>query len=297
LQDHQASAVCFEVADGVQTADPLLRDPKLFRSLLETYKKDRSGPLGQFFADSSHISPPETFGPGGKDFLPNLLNQVSPDSSSKSAYDKLKEEVLLDQFAKDDGATAHNFMAKIQFNVGGTDINDAAKVGNYFTIFTSLNQSFSQGSVHINSALPTDKPTMDPAYLAHPMDLELLARHVQFFSVLISTPPLSGFFKKGGERIPTDAFSNGTEAPSLDEAKELVRRSMLSNYHPMGTCAMLKRDLGGVVDERLRVYGVKGLRVVDASIFPLMTRGNPITSVYAVAERAVDLIKEDWKDR
>src|SRR6202012_4265893 len=115
---------------------------------------------------------------------------------------------------------------------------------NYFTLFTSLNHPFSRGSVHINSALPTDKPTMDPAYLSHPMDLELLARHVQFFSVLISTPPLSRFFKKGGKRIPTYAFPNGTEAPTLDEAKELVRRTLLSNYHPMGTCAMMKRELG-----------------------------------------------------
>ena len=56
---------------------------------------------------------------------------------------------------------------------------------------------------------------------------------------------------------------------------------------------MLPREEGGVVDKRLRVYGVKGLRVVDASIFPMVPRGNIQSSVYAVAERAADLILED----
>ena len=55
---------------------------------------------------------------------------------------------------------------------------------------------------------------------------------------------------------------------------------------------MMSRELGGVVDERLCVYGVKGLRVCDASVFPVVPRGNVLTTVYAVAERAVDLIRE-----
>jgi choline dehydrogenase-like flavoprotein len=57
---------------------------------------------------------------------------------------------------------------------------------------------------------------------------------------------------------------------------------------------MLPRKKGGVVDEKLKVYGVKGLRVVDASVMPLITRGNTQATVYAVAERAADLVKEDW---
>jgi choline dehydrogenase-like flavoprotein len=60
---------------------------------------------------------------------------------------------------------------------------------------------------------------------------------------------------------------------------------------------MAPREKGGVVDERLRVHGVKNLRVVDASIFPLVPRGNVITSVYAVAEKAADMLREDWRGR
>ena len=69
----------------------------------------------------------------------------------------------------------------------------------------------------------------------------------------------------------------------------------MSHFHPVGSCAMLPRDKGGVVDDSLNVYGVNGLRVCDASIFPMATRGTPISAVYAVAERGSDLIKNDWK--
>ncbi|KAK2760059.1 aryl-alcohol [Colletotrichum kahawae] len=62
-----------------------------------------------------------------------------------------------------------------------------------------------------------------------------------------------------------------------------------------GSCAMMPREQGGVVDERLRVYGTKKLRVVDASIFPIEPSGNIQSTVYAVAERAADLIKQDRK--
>ena len=61
----------------------------------------------------------------------------------------------------------------------------------------------------------------------------------------------------------------------------------------MSTCSMLPRTEGGVVDPRLKVYGTRNLRVVDASVFPLAVRGNLQTLVYAVAERAVDFLRED----
>ena len=79
----------------------------------------------------------------------------------------------------------------------------------------------------------------------------------------------------------------------LKQAKEMARE-MITNFHPVGTCPMGPREKGGVVDERLRVHGVKGLRVVDASVFPLIMRGNVVSSVYAVAERAAEMVRQDW---
>ena len=111
---------------------------------------------------------------------------------------------------------------------------------------------------------------------------------------MTTTPPFAQSFKPDGKVIPPNSF-NRSSTPTLESAKETVRDSLMSHFHPVGSCAMLPRDKGGVVDDKLKVYGVKGLRVCDASIFPMAPRGNPISTVYAVAERGADLIKDHWK--
>jgi choline dehydrogenase-like flavoprotein len=82
--------------------------------------------------------------------------------------------------------------------------------------------------------------------------------------------------------------------PSVDitdtkQARDVVYDWTMSEYHPIGTCSM-----GDCVDSRLKVNGVRNLRVVDASVFPNHVSGNIVASVYAVAEKAADIIKADW---
>lgn len=110
---------------------------------------------------------------------------------------------------------------------------------------------------------------------------------MRFVPTIAKTQPLASLIKDGGKRLP-----EGMEISTLEATKEHVKRNLITNNHPCGTCAMPPRDKGGVVDERLRVYGVKNLRVVDASVFLMIPRGNIQSSVYAVAERAADLIRE-----
>ena len=93
----------------------------------------------------------------------------------------------------------------------------------------------------------------------------------------------------GGEVAP------GPSVQSDADILQWIRSDTVPNWHACGTCAMKPQADGGVVDERLRVYGVTGLRVVDASIFPLIPDANIQAAVYMTAEKAADLIKEDWK--
>jgi choline dehydrogenase-like flavoprotein len=130
---------------------------------------------------------------------------------------------------------------------------------------------------------PTKQPAIDPAYLKHPADVAVLAGGMKFLDKLSQSGHLKG---KLGKRI--------RPAPELDlqdtaSAKETVRDWVMGEYHPCGTCAM-----GQVVDGKLRVKGVSGLRVADASIFPNHVSGNICSSVYAVAEKAADIIKADY---
>ena len=167
--------------------------------------------------------------------------------------------------------------------------NPALAPGNYVTIIVVLTHPFSRGTVHITSPNITDKPVVDPNYLADPKDLAIISAGVLAAQELATKPPLSKFLKNGGK-----VFEPGFPASITPKnVADMVKGSFSSEYHPIGTTAMLPRGEGGVVDERFRVYGTKKLRVVDAGVFPLHVRGNIQSLVYAVAERAADMIKED----
>ena len=153
-------------------------------------------------------------------------------------------------------------------------------------ILSVLHHPMSRGSVHITSSDVEVKPMWNPNFMSHPLDLELLARACQFSEQLVSTAPFSDALT-GGNRWPN------LRGDTLDDAKEIVRRSTISAYHPTGSCGMRPESDGGVVNARLIVHGTTNLRVIDASIFPLEPAGNIQATVYAVAERAADMIKED----
>ncbi|KAJ5728718.1 glucose-methanol-choline oxidoreductase-like protein [Penicillium malachiteum] len=156
---------------------------------------------------------------------------------------------------------------------------------------TNILHPLSRGSSHITSAKAEDPPVIDPRYLSHPADLEMLARHTRFVDSIAASEPFASMLKPGGKRspgAPADLW-----AVSLDEVKEYVQAAGKSTFHPTGTCAMMRREKGGVVDARLRVWGTRSLRVVDASVIPIIPTGNTQSAVHAIAERAADLIKED----
>ena len=160
--------------------------------------------------------------------------------------------------------------------------------GNYFSMLTVLEHPLSRGSVHIVSADPTVYPAIDPNYLSHPLDVFVISQAMLHLQQVARTTPLSTHLKDGGH-----VFQPGFYELDEDNVEAFVRNSFSSEYHPIGTCAMGPREEGGVVSERMVVHGTSNLRVVDASVFPLQVRGNLASLVYAVAERAADLIKED----
>jgi choline dehydrogenase-like flavoprotein len=83
----------------------------------------------------------------------------------------------------------------------------------------------------------------------------------------------------------------GANVTSDADVDAWIRSSASTLYHPAGTCKMGSRDEGGVVDSELKVYGVEGLRVVDASVIPILPASHTMTTVFAVAEKAADIIR------
>ncbi|KAF7948946.1 hypothetical protein EAE96_008125 [Botrytis aclada] len=159
--------------------------------------------------------------------------------------------------------------------------------GKHISIAIELSHPLSRGSIHITSSLPEHTGTntgvaIESRYLTHPLDIEILSSLLCFTEDVISRAELlTRYLKPFSKRFA-----------ELDRAKDYVRRTVDGAYHYTGTCAMMARAMGGVVDGRLRVYGCSNLRVCDASVIPVEPTANPQAVVYAVAEMGAGFVGE-----
>ncbi|GAB7332450.1 hypothetical protein MBLNU13_g04253t2 [Cladosporium sp. NU13] len=152
------------------------------------------------------------------------------------------------------------------------------------TVCVAMIRPLSRGSVLINTTDPLKPPVLDFGTFSHQTDLEVATRALKKVRDWAASAPMQGI--GAYETYP------GVNVSSDHDIVEAIRKGAVSSWqHPTSTCSMLRRELGGVVDSKLRVYGVKGLRIVDASIFPMAVAGHTSSTVYAVAEKAADLIK------
>ncbi|KAJ6159400.1 Glucose-methanol-choline oxidoreductase N-terminal [Penicillium chrysogenum] len=149
---------------------------------------------------------------------------------------------------------------------------------------------FSRGSVHMNSTDGSQPPSINPNYFMFGQDLKAHADVARYIRKAFSTPPLRTIV--GEELAPGRKHVPENASDSIWEG--WVKSKYRSNFHPVGTASMLPRDKGGVVDAELRVYGTKNVRVVDASVLPFQLTGHLTSTIYAVAERASDLIKKRY---
>jgi choline dehydrogenase len=146
----------------------------------------------------------------------------------------------------------------------------------------------SRGHVRIKSADPREAPAIDPNYLATQRDRETIVAGVKAMRRIFQAPAMA--------RHIAEEIEPGPQCVSDDEMLDFVRRRGSTTYHPVGTCRM-GQDQKAVVDERLRVRGIAGLRVVDASIMPAVVSGNTNAAAIMIGEKGADMILEDAKAR
>ena len=139
----------------------------------------------------------------------------------------------------------------------------------------------SRGHIGLASADPTADPLIEPRYLSDPADLPLMIAAVRAARRVLAAPALDAY--RGAEIFP------GSAVTSDDEIARFIRRKAETIYHPVGTCKM-GHDPMAVVDDALRVHGIDGLRVADASIMPTLIGGNTNAPVMMIAEKAADLM-------
>lgn len=140
----------------------------------------------------------------------------------------------------------------------------------------------SRGSVKLAGPDPHARPLIDPNLLDEEADTEALVRAIRISRKILNTAP---FAPTGGEE-----YAPGPEVDDDEGLKQYIRDNVATVHHPVSTCRMGSGD-NAVVDAELRVHGLEGLRIADASVFPQLVGGNTNAAVVMVAEKAADMIR------
>lgn len=149
-----------------------------------------------------------------------------------------------------------------------------------FTLLPSLLRPQSRGLIRLASADPAASPLIDPRFLTEPSDLDMLVKGARLAIRMFQQDAFVPYLKHWELLLPHE---------NEERIREHILRTVETIYHPTGTCKMGLDEMA-VVDPQLRVHGIDGLRVVDASIMPVITSGNTNAPVYMIGEKAADLL-------
>lgn len=285
-------ATVFEVDPSLANPDDLNRDELLATSARKQYAQDRTGPLALLPCSVCYL-------PLSKVMAGDTLAAIAARTGDLTCSSPEHMSIMQGRFTGDKTLGQIEYI----FDLGNwsayfqPDPSDGKK---YASMLQMLQYPFSRGSIHIRAATsestgtsssPTasDKPIIDPGYYAGPhgeLDLDMMTQCARFAHTISRTSPLSDIIRGPASPATCDDDSS---------LRDWVVKNTVTDWHPVGTCSMGGRGgIGaGVVDERLRVYGVNGLRVADASVMPLQISAHLQATVYAIAEKAAHMIVED----
>lgn len=172
------------------------------------------------------------------------------------------------------------------------------KIGNNdtFMLMPVLVTPHSIGSIKLKSSDPFEAPMIDPNYFSNPLDIDILIEGIKLTLATVKTKA----FEKFKINMPDFEYTNckNIEKYSDEYWRCAIQEHSQSAYHASGTCKMgPANDKSAVVDSHLRVHGISGLRVIDASIMPTIVNANLNAPVIMIGEYGAELIKEDWNDQ
>ncbi|KAK7740880.1 hypothetical protein SLS62_010938 [Diatrype stigma] len=316
LYDHLMCSVSFAAVDELETLDAIFRqEPNALENAAKRYAEDGTGPFSSMGVYSyAYLPVLDHASPEGQGKLVKLIEERRPTEGDTPAaharaqayYDIAKSSLM------DPKQPSCAYLSFISQFVGPFESNTKS-----YTISAMHSLPLSRGTVHIQSKDSAAMPKIDPRFLSDPLDLEIFAANLLQIETIVRTPPLSSLLKH--PLVYRDPASNLTD---VDAAKNWIRKNGDSMWHYGGSCAskwqlsalppcdgsfffpnrllitmgmaVLPKDMDGVVDPKLKVYGITNLRVVDASAIPMITTANIQATVYAFAEKAADLVKETY---
>lgn len=280
LQDHTYSAAAFTLKPGTVTLDTLRNDPDFQKEQIALWRKNEKSLYDEAVPAIGYLS---------------LVQSVGEDES-KRLIAEAKAYVATAQ-------TPYNATLKkqIEFYEKGLGSQETISVDGYFagsappvagssyvTFLAAQQHMLSRGSIHITSANASVYPKIQPNYFSVPFDLD------------VATAGLAYLRKIAGSASYRDNFIIEGDAAEYvpgvgKDLREYVKTTSTTEYHPIGTCSMLPREQGGVVDASLTVYNTQNVRVIDASVIPVHVSAHIMATIYGVAEAGAAIIKGNLK--
>jgi choline dehydrogenase-like flavoprotein len=278
FQDHQALYMTYELSNkSIPNPDMMATNATYNATSAAQYEKDRTGPYTFGRGNAAAFFAFKTFSKKYREITAVISKQDAP------AY-------LPERYSKNK-ALLKGFLAQRKILIDHY-LSDYAAVGEYpiqpwGKATTAVQKPLSRGTLILNSTHATANPIVVRNAFQNPVDKMVLGELVRWNRVHWSTQPLLDRYDPA-ETVPGAQYKTDDEIFDAGIAAAALNPTYA---HSSGGCSLMPEDLGGCVDSKLRVYGVQKLRVVDASILPLIPAAHLQATMYAVAEKAADVIK------
>ncbi|KAK1756595.1 hypothetical protein QBC47DRAFT_298829 [Echria macrotheca] len=288
LQDHSGPAV-----DWKYTTPPKFPGPLPSAMLNATFA---AAALAAF--NATPATGPYTLAMSNSFIWPSLPNMTTPSTLStilsriRSLATAPPSELYLPASYASDPTLVAGYRSQLRALWGIYSNPHAPSLESAFSTGTNLPavllHPFSRGTVRLNVTHPLSLPVLDYRSASNPIDMDLHLVHTRYIRKTIQSATLKGL---GAVEV-----NPGRDVQSDEELVKWIRGATTQSFmHPCCTTAMVPRGEGGVVGADLKVYGVMGLRIVDAGVFPILPSAHLSATVYAVAEKAASIIIEDWE--
>ncbi|RSM11332.1 hypothetical protein CDV31_006885 [Fusarium ambrosium] len=263
FQEHALVKVTNKLKAPLQRSN--LSDATFAAKVREEYEKYRKGPLTSPLGDFLVFMPLSNFSDASSDIYQEATNQDGteflPADTPIQVIEgyKRQHKVLNDRLLSSKSAILEIIRDDGEMLIG-------------------LQHPYSRGSIKATSPSTFDAPAADAALAKNPLDVAILAESIRFSRRLVNAAAMD--ILEPLEVVP------GAGVTSNEALEKFIRSAVSNFYHPAGSCKMGALEEGGVVDSELKVYGVEALRVVDASVMPLLPAAHTMATVYAIAEKA-----------
>lgn len=251
LHDHLVCYLNYKASHDLETLDALIRqEPEALGKAMEEYATSQTGLLTSLGIYTYAFLPVPA---KDQEEIENLVQQHQPPPGDNSlgherdqAFFDIARRTLLDP--KTPSGAYLTALGQTNFPKAANTAPRTPSAGKYLTLGVMLSQPLSRGTTHIRSGDPASPPVIDPRYLSHPLDIEVIARHMMHLKTIASSAPLNKLLSE-----PLETRDPAADFADLDAAKAFAKGNLISMWHMCGTCAMLPRDKAGVVDSQLKV--------------------------------------------